>query len=174
MDINLDADEAPIAIDEEEDDEVTDILKAHQDVLDDSGEEQDAFSLDDDMGDFGDIDLNSVDMGEAMAGEEQVPEKAGAFPASSAGTGAAKTASLGGAAPKKMDMPKMSDEDEMISFGSGSRQDDDLMASLKSEAKGVKKQENLSLLRDLKDVKVPASDLEKELEGLLKVTRRKD
>lgn len=57
----------------------------------------------------------------------------------------------------------MSDEEEMISFGSGSRQDDDLMASLKSEAKGVKKQENLSLLRDLKDVKVPASDLEKEL-----------
>ncbi len=174
MDINLDADEAPIAIDEEEDDEVTDILKAHQDVLDDSGEEQDAFSLDDDMGDFGDIDLNSVDMGESMAGEEPAPEKAGPSPASATGTGTAKTASLGGAAPKKMDMPKMSDEDEMISFGSGSRQDDDLMASLKSEAKGVKKQENLSLLRDLKDVKVPASDLEKELEGLLKVTRRKD
>jgi len=174
MDINLDADEAPITIDEEEDEEVTDILRAHKDVLDDSGGDEDAFSLDDDMGDFGDIDLNSVDMGEAMAEEEQVPEKAGAFPASSAGTGTAKTASSGGAAPKKMDLPKMSDEDDMISFGSGSRQDDDLMASLKSEAKGVKKQENLSLLRDLKDVKVPASDLEKELEGLLKVTRRKD
>jgi hypothetical protein len=174
MDINLDADETPIAIDEEEDDEVTDILKAHQDVLDDSGGEEDALSLDDDMGDFGDIDLNSVDMGEEMAEEEPAPEKAGPSPVSAAGAGTAKAASLEGAAPVKMDMPAMSDEDEMISFGSGSRQDDDLMASLRSEAKGVKKEENLSLLRDLKDVKVPASDLEKELEGLLKITRRKE
>jgi len=174
MDINLDEDETPIAIDEEEDEEVEDILKAHQDILKDSGEGEEAISLDEDIGDFGDIDLDSVEMDEEAEEEGSNVERAEAPAASLAGTGPSKTSSSAGAEPKKMEMPAMTDEDEMISFGTGTRQDDDLMASLKSDAKTVKRQENLSLLRDLKDVKVPASDLEKELEGLLKISRRKE
>jgi len=56
----------------------------------------------------------------------------------------------------------------MLSFGTGKREDDDLMASLKSEAKVKKKSEYASLIRDLKDIRVNASDLQKELEDLLK------
>jgi len=56
----------------------------------------------------------------------------------------------------------------MLSFGTGKREDDDLMASLKADAKVKKKGEHSSLIRDLKDVRVSASDLQKELEELLK------
>jgi hypothetical protein len=171
MDINLAEDEAPIAIDEEEDEEVQDILKAHQDILAGSGEGEEAISLDEDIGDFGDIDLDSVEMGEETGGSaEKVQASPAPAPASAPGTGPAIPVSKG---LKKEDLV-MPDQDEMIAFGTGSRQDDDLMASLKSDAKTVKRQENLSLLRDLKDVRVPASDLEKELEGLLKISRRKE
>jgi hypothetical protein len=51
--------------------------------------------------------------------------------------------------------------------------DDDLMASLKSDASTIKKDSNAPLVRDLKDVKVPAADLEKELEGILSMTKVK-
>jgi hypothetical protein len=63
--------------------------------------------------------------------------------------------------------------DSMMAFSSGKGMDDDLMASLKSDATGVKKDTNAPLLRDLKDVKVPAADLEKELEGILSMTKVK-
>ena len=61
----------------------------------------------------------------------------------------------------------------MMAFSSGKGMDDDLMSSLKSDASGVKRNDNAPLLRDLKDVKVPAEDLEKDLEGILSMTKAK-
>jgi hypothetical protein len=56
---------------------------------------------------------------------------------------------------------------EEISFGPGPTGDDDLLSSLASEIKHVKKEKDLSLLRDLKDFKAPASDIEQELQGVV-------
>lgn len=61
----------------------------------------------------------------------------------------------------------------MMAFSTGKGMDDDLMSSLKSDAAGVKRNDNAPLLRDLKDVKVPAADLEKDLEGILNMTKAK-
>jgi hypothetical protein len=88
---------------------------------------------------------------------------------------------MGGGSPfasapsSKMDAPEKPRDmsDSMMAFSSGKGMDDDLMSSLKSDVKGVKKDTNAPLLRDLKDVKVPAADLEKELEGILSMTKVK-
>ena len=63
--------------------------------------------------------------------------------------------------------------DSMVAFSTGKGMDDDLMSSLKSDASSVKKDNHAPLLRDLKDVKVPPLDLEKELEGILVLTKVK-
>lgn len=172
MDINLDQDEEPIAIDEEEDEEVDSILKAHQAELEEDGDEEGEDLLSGDLGEMDGIDLDSIEMDEELS--EGIDEDEDFGPEISGGAAKAAPASGTQPAPKPEPELAMPKEDDMIAFGSGRRQDDDLMASLKSDVKGVKKEENISLLRDLKDVKVPAGDLEKELEGLLKISRRKE
>ena len=42
-----------------------------------------------------------------------------------------------------------------------------MLSSLASDIKYVKKEQNVSLLRELKDFKAPATDIEKELSGNL-------
>jgi hypothetical protein len=55
----------------------------------------------------------------------------------------------------------------MASFASGaSGTDEDMLSSLASDVKHVKKEQNTSLLRDLKDFKAPATDIESELDGI--------
>ncbi|MDD1715779.1 MAG: hypothetical protein LUQ01_02170 [Methanolinea sp.] len=176
MDIGLSGDEIPIALDETNDaDEVKEILEAHKDDMGDAGGDQG-------MGDFTgdglegleDIDLDGVDVGE---GAEESKRKGAATaagpppPASSASPPSGSPASKAGG--KASAASAVSEAQEMVSFGSGKREDDDLMASLKAEAKGVKKSENASLLRDMKDVHVLASDLEKDLKDLLKGGKEK-
>lgn len=63
-------------------------------------------------------------------------------------------------------IPEGSDGD-MSSFAAGpSGTDEDMLSSLASEIKHIKKEKDVSLLRDLKDFKAPASDLEKELQDM--------
>jgi len=53
---------------------------------------------------------------------------------------------------------------DISSFAKGaSGSDDDLLSSLASDVKHVKIEKNLSLLRELKDFKAPATSLEDEL-----------
>jgi hypothetical protein len=53
----------------------------------------------------------------------------------------------------------------MASFAGGaSGSDADMLSSLASDVKYVAKEQNLSLLRDLKDFKAPASEIESELQ----------
>jgi hypothetical protein len=55
----------------------------------------------------------------------------------------------------------------MSSFSKGaSGSDEDLLSSLASDVKHVKKERNLSLLRDLKDFKAPATEIEDELKEI--------
>ncbi len=177
LDISLGESEMPIEIDDEEDDEVAEILDAHKDEIS-MGEDDSPGVLPDSLDDIGDIDLGSINLddetgsgGMISDSSAGVPSKAGLPPAPTRSPSAApvpsSSASMFGGGSTGMS------ETDMLSFGTGQRQDDDLMASLKTEAKATKKTENLSLLRDLKDTKVPASDLEKELEGILKSRKQK-
>jgi len=59
------------------------------------------------------------------------------------------------------------EEFDMVSFASGGTVDDDLIASLKSDAKKRKFVEDVSLVRELKGEKYAAADLAAELEDLL-------
>jgi hypothetical protein len=53
----------------------------------------------------------------------------------------------------------------MASFAGGaSSSDADMLSSLAADVKYVPKEQNLSLLRDLKDFKAPASEIERELQ----------
>ncbi len=72
-------------------------------------------------------------------------------------------------APKGADLPgdEISTQDEMSSFAGGaSGSDADLLSSLASDVKHVTKEKNTSLLRDLKDFKAPATDIENELKDM--------
>jgi hypothetical protein len=180
LDIELSEKESSIAIDEEEDDEVADILAAHQDILaDDEDAGVDPFSSG--LEGLGDIDLGDMDLDQDegltgnATGKEERPVPGTQSPKITTVSASSLAPSpmpvvTGGAPGGKSD----SNEYDMVSFGSGHREDDDLMASLKSDAKGVKKQNNISLLRDLKDVRVPASDLEKELEGIVRAKKQRE
>jgi hypothetical protein len=172
LDISLGESEMPIEIDEEEDDEVAEILDAHKDEIS-MGDDDSLGGLPDSLEDMGDIDLGSISLDEepesagiSTESSGNIPSKAVPPPAPAQSVAAPESMIGGG----NMGMS----DNEMLSFGTGQRQDDDLMASLKTDARGTKKTEHLSLLRDLKDTKVPASDLEKELEGILKSHKQRE
>jgi hypothetical protein len=61
---------------------------------------------------------------------------------------------------------EVSTQADMAAFAGGSGGDDDLLSSLASDVKHVKKDQDLSLLRELKDFRAPASEIEKELGGM--------
>jgi hypothetical protein len=141
------------------------------------------------FGGLEDLDINSIDLDQELgdpdnpdmkeSGAPPPPEKTP--PVSAQKPAPSASSPFGGGSPfasapsSKMDAPEKPKDmaDSMMAFSSGKGMDDDLMASLKSDASSVKKDTNAPLLRDLKDVKVPAADLEKELEGILSMTKVK-
>jgi hypothetical protein len=188
LDISLDAEEG-IAIDADSDtDEVASILAANIGDLDPAEEGTDPLSNDMNLGGLDDLDINSIDLDQELGDPDNPetkesrmvsqPEKsssgssqkpASSSPAAMAGS---PPASAPFAKPAVMETPKDMSA-SMMAFSSGKGMDDDLMSSLKSDASGVKRNDNAPLLRDLKDVKVPAEDLEKDLEGILSMTKAK-
>ena len=169
MDISLSGDEAPIILDETNDaDEVKDILEAHKGEIElglDAGMDLAGEAIEGLDG----LNLDEIDLGES--GETQAAPTGGSVPAPPPGT--KTTTPLPGSPPGKPEPPKpaapsFSPETDMLSFSKGRGQDDDLMSSLRSDAKSTKKYEYASLIRDMKDIRVDASDLKSELEGLLK------
>ncbi|MCU0632814.1 MAG: hypothetical protein MUC66_07555 [Methanolinea sp.] len=174
LDISLSGDETPIALDETNDaDEVKEILAAHKGELD-LDQEAGMNLAEDVMEGLDGLDLDGIDLGET---EESRDASAGG-PKSAPIPGGKAVQVPGGPAPGKSEPPKpaapaFSPEPDMLSFSRGRGQDDDLMASLRSDAKSSKKSEYASLIRDLKDTRVEASDLQSELEGLLKPKRPK-
>ena len=59
-------------------------------------------------------------------------------------------------------------QSDMASFASasGSGSDEDLLSSIASDVKTVKKEKDVSLLRELKDFKAPADEIESELKDM--------
>jgi len=146
--------------------------------------------------DFGDLDGLSLDDIEPDADPSSTPGAASAAPAASpdtpaqpaaaaapaADSNAVKTAWIPSDAPK--DAGEMEDDvstqADMAAFAGGSGGDEDLLSSIASDVKHVKKEQDLSLLRELKDFRAPAAEIEKELGGmydrmnLAQQTKKKD
>ncbi len=172
LDVALDAEDDKITIDDDTDDEVANILAAHQDEID-SGEKVGESQIASDITNLEELDIGSIDLDEELEIDDELPEPE--KPGVTAGTGrlqVQKEPETAVAEPFPVEKPK-NVEDSMVAFSTGKGQDDDLMSSLKSDASKTKKESHASLIRDLKDVKVPVQDLEKELEGFLTLGKTK-
>lgn len=157
-----------------------DILKAN--AMD---EEPDGFSgleaggdSDTDFGDLDNISLDDVDLDEDLEGvdsegtdEEPAPNSPQPATAAAPGqegepSGAVKTTWIPSDAPGDANMgdDQIGMQSDMAAFASSSGgTDEDLLSSIASDVKHVAKEKDLSLLRELKDFKAPAEQIEKEL-----------
>jgi hypothetical protein len=135
--------------------------------------------LDADFGDLDNLSLDDMEPGDDMVGG--IPEAASApeAPAPSApspaaappaDSGAIKTAWVPSDAPKGADIAddQIGVQSDMASFASasGGGSDEDLLSSIASDVKTVKKEKDVSLLRELKDFKAPADEIEHELKDM--------
>ena len=129
--------------------------------------------------DFGDLDSLSLDDLEGELGEDALspapdtapaPEAppAPATPPSPDKSLAVKTAWIPSDAPKDADQPEdqVSTQADMAAFAGGSSSDEDMLSSLASDVKHIKKEQDVSLLRELKDFRAPANEIEQELSGV--------
>lgn len=139
--------------------------------------------LDAEFGDLDSLSLDGIDADEELGGEAPAAAATGEeTPSSGAGGGPAptgtppagpepvKTAWIASDAPAGADMlteDQIGVQSDMASFASGAGgTDEDLLSSIASDVKTVKKEKDLSLLRELKDFKAPASQIEDELKGM--------
>ncbi len=129
-----------------------------------------------DFGDLENLDLDAVDadLGDAPGAAPATPvaPDAPAQPAPSAAppadSNAVKTAWIPSDAPKDAGEfeDDVSTQADMAAFAGGSGGDEDLLSSLAADVKHVKKEQDVSLLRELKDFRAPATEIEKELGGM--------
>jgi hypothetical protein len=158
------------------DSEAGDILKDNSGGLEEFKGLEGGESIDQDFGDLDNLSLDDVDLDidmeeETPAGNGSSSSKAETASSSSSPNPAIKveTAWIPSDAPKNADMTanQISTQADMASFAGGaSGSDEDMLSSLASDVKHVTKEKNLSLLRDLKDFKAPAIDIENELKDM--------
>jgi hypothetical protein len=172
LDVALDVEEEKITIDEETDDEVANILAAHQEEPGpaDAGDKSPIAS---DMTNLEELDIGSIDLDEELDLDNDMPEPEKIESSPVSGKMTAPKEQEKAAATQYVEKPKKM-EDSMVAFSTGKGEDDDLMSSLKSEATKTKKDSHVSLIRDLKGINVPVQDLEKELEGFLTMDKTKN
>ncbi len=141
----------------------------------DNGEGLEEFSgleggetIDQDFKDLDNLDLENIDLDtgldEGASGAAVPPVSGGASPPDA--TLPVKTEWIASDAPRDAGSAggQSSSRSDISSFAKGvSGSDDDLLSSLASDVKHVKIERNLSLLRELKDFKAPATSLEHEL-----------
>jgi hypothetical protein len=122
-------------------------------------------AVDETLGDLDSINLDDIDLGDDSGVQDPLPQT----PASPAAGMALGSGSLIPATPITVAGGSESSADtnktDMSSFAAGTAagSDDDMLSSLASDIKQVKKENDVSLLRELKDFKAPATDIEKEL-----------
>ena len=128
-------------------------------------------SIDSDFGDLDNLSLDDVDID-----EDEKPPQSSAAPAAPApisdvlppepGKEPIKTEWVKSDAPKNAGQTEdqVSTQSDMAAFSGGAGASDaDMLSSLAADVKHVKVEKNLSLLRELKDFKAPASEIESEL-----------
>jgi len=148
------------------DSEADSILKNSEMDLEEFSGLEGVKSMDQDFSDLDNVNLDDIDLDVDL--EEEIPPSEGA-PASPAESKKVTVNAdwIASDAPKGADLPgkQVSADKDMASFAGGaSGSDADMLSSLASDVKYVAKEQNLSLLRDLKDFKAPASEIEKELQ----------
>ncbi len=151
--------------------EADNILKDNAGGLEEFSGLEGGESLDQDFRDLDKLDLDDIDLDpdpgeETPATTSPAEEKPVPSPAAATGPAPVKTAWIPSDAPG--DAGNAGDQAsitaDMASFSKGaSGSDEDLLSSLASDVKKVKKERNLSLIRDLKDFKAPAQEIEDEL-----------
>ena len=153
---------------EEAADDASAILAAHaEEGTDDLGElDASDGALDANLGDLDKINLDEIDLGDDSAMLETPPEPApvppaGPLPGSSSLVPATPITPAGAS-------DSGDDQSDISSFAAGTAtgSDDDMLSSLATDIKQVKKEKDISLLRELKDFKAPATDIEKELSDI--------
>ena len=159
-----------------------DILKDNAGGLEEFSGLEGGESIDQDFKDLDNLDLDDVDLDVDLEGEP--PRDSGSVPSpesensppSPAGnqavspatpsTNTVKTDWIPSDAPRGAGSAEneISTQADMASFSKGaSTGDEDLLSSLASDVKHVTKERNLSLIRDLRDFKASASEIENEL-----------
>jgi hypothetical protein len=122
-------------------------------------------AVDETLGDLDSINLDDIDLGDDSGVQDplpQTPAPPAAGPALGSGSLIPATPiTVAGGSGSSAD----TDKTDMSSFAAGTAagSDDDMLSSLASDIKQVKKENDVSLLRELKDFKAPATDIEKEL-----------
>lgn len=161
--------------------ETDDILKDNAEGLEEFKGLEGGESIDEDFGDLDNLSLDDIDLDIDL--EDETPPDSGtpspvtenpvvSPPAPSSPSPSTKTITtdwVPSDAPKNLDMAEneVSTQTEMASFAGGaSGSDADMLSSLASDVKRVTKEKNTSLLRELKDFKAPADDIENELKGV--------
>ena len=168
MDISPD-DEPAIAIDLEDEDEVTQIHEAHHDGISAPVANSGEYSLEKGLDELEGFDLDDVDL-------EEEPGTA-SFPS---GTPSSPGVVLQADSPKQAGTPAMkgssssSVDESMLSFISTPSDDDDLLSSLRNDLTAKRNRIDLSLVRDLKDVRVHIGEIEKDITDLLACISRAD
>ena len=148
------------------DSEADSILKNNEMGLEEFSSLEGAESIDQDFSDLDDVNLDDIDLDVDI--EEETPPAATVSPSAAESQKPAVNPDwIASDAPKGADLPQnqASTDKDMASFAGGaSSSDADMLSSLASDVKYVPKEQNLSLLRDLKDFKAPASEIESELQ----------
>ncbi len=143
-------------------------------ILSENAEGLDEFSglaggdtLESDFGDLDNLTLDDVDIEEDA---EERPSPSVPAPVQEAapaepGKDTVKTEWIKSDAPKNAGQSEdqISTHADMAVFSGGGGSDADLLSSLASDVKHVKVEKNLSLLRELKDFKAPATEIDTEL-----------
>jgi len=138
---------------------------------------------DSEFGDLDNLSLDDVDLeaelDEDAEGSPAAPAETPEAPAASTeaatapaeSSSAVKTTWIPSDAPKDADLTQdqLGIQSDMASFASASGgTDEDLLSSIASDVKHKTKERDLSLLRELKDFKAPADEIEKELTDMYK------
>jgi hypothetical protein len=163
MDISLN-DENPITIDEEQDDEVSQILDAYQEELPDisGGDQEISFDQEFDR-------LDNIDLGDLVPGGEEGETPAPAPPGATEGRKQPAGDIRPGPGPSK---PAPQPAPEEPGFRMPATGDEDLISSLRTDITSKKHNANLSLLRELKDVRVQIGEIENDINELLALSKK--
>jgi hypothetical protein len=163
MDISLN-DESPITIDEEQDDEVSQILDAYQDEMPNvsGGDQEISFDQEFDR-------LDNIDLGDLVPGGEEGETPAPASPGATDGRKQPAGDIRSGPGPSK---PAPRPAPEEPGFRMPNAGDEDLISSLRTDITSKKHNANLSLLRDLKDVRVQIGEIENDINELLALSKK--
>jgi hypothetical protein len=148
--------------------EADNILKDNEGGLEEFRGLEGGESIDQDFGDLDNVNLDDIDLD--VDSEEETPSATGSSPSpAESPTTTVKANWIASDAPKGADLAEdqISTQDDMSSFAGGaSGTDADMLSSLASDVKHVTKEKNTSLLRDLKDFKAPATEIENELKDM--------